>query len=107
MHMNSETLMNNLVRIGAVSVVDTENRKARVVFHDKQDPAGNPLTSGWLQVLQTPPLIVIKKWKEDKSEPGEEPDEIEVIRIEEEANPRFEGIYHSARGMSASSRSAS
>jgi hypothetical protein len=95
MIMDIATTVKNLIRVGVVSTVDYKKRMARVVFHDKQDPEGNPLVSGWLMVLQNQPLIAIKKWKEDKSVPGEKPDEIEKIDIEEEANPKWEAIYHS------------
>ncbi|MDR1705892.1 MAG: hypothetical protein LBS19_14585 [Clostridiales bacterium] len=95
MNMNPAAVLDNLVRIGAVSAVDVERRMARVVFHDKQDPNGNPLVSGWMRVSQNLPLIVIKSWDEDRSIPGEGPDEIKEIIIDEGVNPRFESIYHS------------
>jgi len=47
MEKDFENIMRNLVRVGTVSSVNVEGRKARVLYKDK----GN-LTSGWLPVLQ-------------------------------------------------------
>lgn len=44
--MSVENILSNLVRIGVVSSVDPENRRARVIFKDKG------FVSGWLYVLQ-------------------------------------------------------
>ena len=41
-----ETIMENLVRIGVVSSVDSGSRRARVIFKDKN------MVSDWLYVLQ-------------------------------------------------------
>ena len=46
MEKNAENILANLVRIGIVSSVDTEGKKARVIFKDKG------FVSGWLHVLQ-------------------------------------------------------
>ena len=45
--MEIENILSNLVRIGTVSAVDAEGKKARVIFGDK-----GGITSGWLYVLQ-------------------------------------------------------
>jgi phage baseplate assembly protein gpV len=46
--MDDRNVLENLVRIGIVSVVDSSARKARVIFDDIG------LVSGWLSVLQRP-----------------------------------------------------
>lgn len=45
---NNESTLYNLVRVGEVSSVDTDDKTARVIFRDKND-----LVSGPLKVLQT------------------------------------------------------
>ncbi|GHU42175.1 hypothetical protein FACS1894111_05650 [Clostridia bacterium] len=57
MTMQDMTALKNLVRVGTVSSIDTQNRTARVTFADKQDVNGKPLISGPLKVIQNPPLI--------------------------------------------------
>lgn len=62
--MNNEsemTVLKNIVRVGTVSSVDGRNRTARVAFADKQDKKGNPLISGPLKVIQSPPEVVIQE----------------------------------------------
>lgn len=44
--MNGENILENLVRIGAVTAVDSGKRRARVKFQDTNH------SSGWLQVVQ-------------------------------------------------------
>lgn len=45
-------ILPNLVRIGTVSAVDTNRRRARVIFPDMD------IVSGWLYVLQMPGAVV-------------------------------------------------
>ena len=96
MNMQEMAALKNLVRVGMVSSVDVEKRVVRVEFADKQDVDGKPLISAPLKVLQNQPLIAIKKWVEDNSIPGEEPNTLKEIIITEETNPEYAGIYHSA-----------
>lgn len=96
MNMQEATALKNLVRVGTVHSVDVEKRLVRVEFADKQDVDGKPLISGPLKVMQNQPLVVFKKWVEDNSIPGDEPNTLKKIIITEEANPDYEGIYHSA-----------
>lgn len=55
--MNEEiTALKNIVRVGAVSSVDANERTARVKFSDK-----NNLVSGPLKVLKNPPFVTVEK----------------------------------------------
>lgn len=47
MEHSIENIMSNLVRIGTVSSIDAGQRKARVIFKDKDN-----MVSGWLFVIQ-------------------------------------------------------
>jgi len=49
--INSESALYNLVRVGTVSSVDLTSLTARVIYMDKQDVEGTPLTSGPLKIL--------------------------------------------------------
>jgi phage baseplate assembly protein gpV len=45
--MENENVLNNMVRVGVVSAIDTASHRARVIFPDKG------ITSGWLFVLKS------------------------------------------------------
>lgn len=49
--MDVEKVLSGLVRVGKVTALDYQNRKARVFFEDRD------LTSGWLYVLASRPYI--------------------------------------------------
>lgn len=68
MNMDTQALLNNVVRIGSVSSVDADSRTVRVAFADKSGSKGNPLISAPLKVLQNQPLITIEKWGDEDSE---------------------------------------
>lgn len=51
--MDCENILESLVRVGKVTTVDIVNRRARVLYEDKDD-----MMSGWLCVLQHPGAIV-------------------------------------------------
>lgn len=68
MEMDARAVLEKTVRVGKVSSVDVEARTVRVVFEDKQDGDGIPLTSGPLKVIQNVPLITVEKWVEEKKD---------------------------------------
>lgn len=47
--MVDEEILKNMVRIGEVSDTNSNDRTARVIFHDLND-----MVSGWMKVLQHP-----------------------------------------------------
>lgn len=62
-----ENILSNIVRVGTVSSIDTTNRKARVLYKDKN------FTSDWLYILQHPGAGVhVEKNRDSDSLPGEE-----------------------------------
>ena len=55
--MSELSVLKNIVRTGKVSSVDPANRTARVTFEDKGQ---EPIVSGNLKVIKTPPFIPAK-----------------------------------------------
>ncbi|MDF2984879.1 MAG: hypothetical protein K0R50_389 [Eubacterium sp.] len=53
--MDYENILENLVRIGTVTNINITNRKARVLYQDKDN-----MMSGWLSVIQYPGIVDVK-----------------------------------------------